>query len=251
MRRERVIVQAWPYAFAPTKRSILTRETTPQDTQVSLERNSFVYLRYQTAARGIQTDAAGVRATFAELATTTNGALFGCWRSLVGLGLGRDEGLALLSFDSIAAAAAAREAARAMATQKLEVTQAQHLEATVRPTSDSPPEYPGVYVFRWFEVNNADWADFRDLSDAAWPNMESVFDVNICGFWRSQEQRDDTHVLLLTRYADLSVWEASRWWNNPTSAANESMRRFKNRNELIKRTVAYPTMSVLASTIGT
>ena len=214
------------------------------------KRNSFVYLRYQTVPRGIQTDAAGVRATFDELAGSTNGTLFGCWRSLVGLGLGRDEGLALLSYESAAEAATARQAASQFGAQQLEIKEAQHLEASVRPTSDAPPAYPGVYVFRWFQVGNADWENFRDLSDAAWPNMESVFDVNICGFWRSQEANDDTHVLLLTRYADLSVWEASRWWNNPTSAADESMTRFKSRNEVIKRTVAYPTMPVLASTIG-
>lgn len=217
---------------------------------MSLKRNSFVYLRYQTVARGIQTDAARVRTTFADFATSTNGTLFGCWRSLVGLGLGRDEGLTLLSYESADEATAAREAASGIGAQFLEVTQAQNLEASVRPTSDAPPEYPGVYVFRWFELENSDWPDFRDLSNTAWPNMESVFDVNICGFWRSQERSDETHVLLATRYADLSVWEASRWWNNPTGAADESMTRFKSRNEVIKRTVAYPTMPVLASTIG-
>lgn len=218
---------------------------------MSLTRKSFVYLRYQSEPRAIQTDAARVREPFAGLATATNGTLFGCWRSLVGLGLGRDEGLALLSYATPDEAMAAIEAAPdALGAGKLDMVEAQRLEASVRPTSDAPPEYPGVYVFRWFEVDEANWPAFRDLSDAAWPNMESVFDVNICGFWRSQEQNQDIHVLLLTRYADLSVWEASRWWKNPSSAADESMKRFKSRNELINRTVAYPTMPVLASTIG-
>ena len=217
---------------------------------MSLQRKSFVYIRYQTAARALQTDAGKVREAFASLAGSTNGTLFGCWRSLVGLGLGRDEGLALLSYTDASQAAAALDAASSLAAQQIEVIETQPLEATVRPTADTPPEYTGVYVFRWFEIDETDWVDFRDLSDAAWPNMESVFDVNICGFWRSQAAHADTHVLLLTRYADLSVWEASRWWNNPTSAADASMTRFKSRNTLIKRTVAYPTMPVLASTIG-
>ena len=87
------------------------------------------------------------------------------------------------------------------------------LEATVRPTDDVPPAYDGVNVFRWFDIADADWTDFRDMSDTAWPNMEEVFDVNICEFWRSLETAPPAaKVLLLTRYADLSVWEASRWW---------------------------------------
>ena len=55
------------------------------------------------------------------------------------------------------------------------------LEATVRPTDDAPPAYDGVHVFRWFDIADADWHNFRDMSDTAWPNMEEVFDVNFCG----------------------------------------------------------------------
>lgn len=196
----------------------------------------FEYCRYRTAPRALLTDPAGIRSGFVDRAAASGGKLFGCWRSLVGLGLARDEGIAVTAWPDRAAAEAAPPAADA---------ETRLMEATVRPTSDAPPAYPGVYVFRWFDVAAADWETFRDVSDAAWPNMEAVFDVNICGFWRCLEtQPPASKTLLLTRYADLSVWEASRWWNNPAAAADASMSRFKARNELIDATVAYPAMPI-------
>ena len=84
---------------------------------------------------------------------------------------------------------------------------------------------------------------FDILSDTAWPNMEEVFDVNICGFWRSLETAPPAaKVLLFTRYADLYIWEASRRWKNPAAEADASMSRFRKRNEMIKATVTYPSL---------
>ena len=160
---------------------------------------------------------------------------------MVGLGLARDEGISLTAWPDRAAG----EAAPAPELDGIVSFQTEALEATVRPTDDTPPAYDGVYVFRWFDIAEADWPDFRDLSDAAWPNMEEVFDVNICGFWRGLETpAPAAKVLLLTRYADLSVWEASRWWKNPAAAADASMSRFKKRNEMINATVAYPSLLI-------
>ena len=196
----------------------------------------FEYSRFATAPRGLLTDAAGVREGFAQRAENHGGKLFGCWRSMVGLGLARDEGIALTAWPDRATADAA---------PKLADAETHLMEATVRPTSDAPPAFSGVYVFRWFDVAADDWDTFRDLSDAAWPNMEDVFDVNICGFWRSLETKAPaSKTLLLTRYADLKVWEESRWWNNPAAAADASMSRFKARNEMIQATVAYPALPI-------
>lgn len=201
----------------------------------------FEYCRFSTEPRQLANDPEDVKVAFAQRARKTGGALFGCWRSLVGLGLARDEGIALSAWPS-------ETTARAAAPPKFKglTGSDQHiLEATVRPTSDAPPEHDGIYVFRWFEIDVADWEHFRDISDAAWPNMEDVFDVNICGFWRSQDvTAPDAKVLLLTRYADLSVWEASRWWSNKTPQAEASMSRFAKRNEIIKATVAYPSLPI-------
>ena len=201
----------------------------------------FEYCRFSTEPRQLISDPDRIKAAFAQRAQAAGGTLFGCWRSLVGLGLARDEGIALSAWSS-------EDDARAAPLPHitgLTGSSQDVLEATVRPTSDAPPEYDGVYVFRWFDIGAADWEDFRDISDAAWPNMEDVFDVNICGFWRSLDvSAAEAKVLLLTRYADLSVWEASRWWNNQTPEAEASMSRFAKRNEIIKATVAYPGLLV-------
>lgn len=201
-------------------------------------RRIFEYSRFRTAPRALLTDPGRVRNGYAERAEAGGGRLFGCWRSLVGLGLARDEGIALTAWPDRTAAEAAPAVPDADACL---------MEATVRPTNDDPPEYPGVYVFRWFDVTADDWDAFCGLSDAAWPNMEAVFDVNICGFWRSLEEAPPaSKTLLLTRYADLSVWEASRWWKNPAAAADASMSKFKARNEMIQATVAYPALRIEA-----
>ena len=196
----------------------------------------YEYCRFKTAPRALHSAPAAARERLAERARASGGKLFGCWRSVVGLGLARDEGIAVTSWASVAAAKAATPVADAECTL---------LKATVRPLTDAAPTYEGVYVFRWFDVAEAEWQDFCDLSNAAWPNMESVFDVNICGFWKSLDTKPPaSKSLLLTRYADLSVWEASRWWNKPVAAADASMSRFKARNEMIDATVAYPALPI-------
>ncbi len=200
----------------------------------------FEYCRYRTGPRLLQDDPASVRAAFAHRAESSGGKLFGCWRNMVGLGMSRDEGIAVTAWADDATARAAPPPGTPVLS-----AESQLLEATVRPTEDTPPAYPGVYVFRWFDVPASDWQAFCDLSDTAWPNMEEVFDVNICAFWRSLEVAvPDSKTLLLTRYADLSVWEASRWWNNPVKEAQASMSRFKSRTELVTDSIAYPTLPI-------
>jgi hypothetical protein len=200
----------------------------------------FEYCRYRTGPRVVQNDPALVRAEFARRAALGGGKLFGCWRSLVGLGLARDEGIAVTAWPDESTARAAPAPGGPVTTAQSHV-----MEATVRPTDDGPPTYQGIYVFRWFDVPAADWRRFCDLSDAAWPNMEAVFDVNICAFWRSLDVAEpDSKTLLLTRYGDLSVWEASRWWNHPVKEAEAAMTRFKSRAELVTDTIAYPTLPI-------
>ncbi len=198
----------------------------------------FEYCRFRTPPRKLQAQAERVRNEFVERAAASGGKLFGCWSSLVGLGLERDEGIALTSWPSQELA----RSAPAMAGAEHHV-----LEATIRPTQDDEQDLRGVCVFRWFDVPAADWEAFRDISDAAWPNMEEVFDVNICGFWRSLEIKPPaSKTLLLTRYADLSQWQASRWWNKPAAAAEHAMTRFQKRNDMIQSTIAFPTLQIPA-----
>jgi len=200
----------------------------------------FEYCHYRTGPRVVQNDPSAVRAEFARRADAGGGKLFGCWRNLVGLGMSRDEGIAVTAWPDEAAARSAPGPGGPVTSSDSHV-----MEATVRPTDDTPPTYEGIYVFRWFDVPAADWQPFCDLSDAAWPNMEEVFDANVCAFWRSLDVgTPDSKTLLLTRYGDLSVWEASRWWNNPVREADAAMSRFKSRTELVTDSIAYPTLPI-------
>lgn len=196
--------------------------------------------RYWVEPRRFQTDPEGLRSAFLDRAAASGGKVFGVWYSVVGLGLARDEGIAVTSWADEASARAAAPVDGGIVESHSAI-----LEASVRPVTDAPPEYDGLYVFRWFDIDAGDWPAFREISDAAWPNMEEVFDANICGFWRNLDvQEPDAQVVLCTRYADLSVWEASRWWKNPAPAADGAMSRFRKRNEMIKSTIAYPALPI-------
>ena len=114
------------------------------------------------------------------------------------------------------------------------------LVATVRPDGPPPANFPGLCVFRWFEVAAEDCSAFRDLSAAAWPNVEANFELQIHGFWRSLEtSQPSSWTLLHTRYVDFSVWEASRWWRQLVDDAPMFSERLKARNKVIRDTIAF------------
>jgi hypothetical protein len=108
------------------------------------------------------------------------------------------------------------------------------LAATLRPADGDRPKPGGIYVHRWFTVAPANVETFVDLSGQAWPSFEAGFDTNIFGLFRAEAAapNGDVRMLLLTRYADHGVWEASR---QPSAAARDA---FGARHELITSTIA-------------
>lgn len=115
------------------------------------------------------------------------------------------------------------------------------LEATVRPTTEAPPRQDGIYAHRWFEFDPADWDEFLELSEGAWPDFEATFGVRIVGLWRSADAPD--RALLITRYPSLAVWESSRPYA-PGPGAEEARKRFVRRAELTRRTIVRVTRLV-------
>jgi len=117
------------------------------------------------------------------------------------------------------------------------------LTPTLRPTDEASPRTGGIYVHRWFEVE-ADAADeFVELSGRGWERFEAQFDTQIFGLFRATRSAADDvagiqRLLLLTRYADHGVWEASR---DPTS---EAMQIFARRQQLTQRSWAASTLLV-------
>jgi hypothetical protein len=123
------------------------------------------------------------------------------------------------------------------------VSKVEHLTATLRPTGDAVPKPGGIYVHRWFEVDAAAVDEFIDLSGQGWQRFETQFDTSIFGLFRAQASTGDAaagvaRLLLMTRYADHGVWEASR---DPSSKA---MQIFARRAQLTRRSWAASTLLV-------
>ena len=119
----------------------------------------------------------------------------------------------------------------------------ERLHPTVRPGDGDRLPAGGIYVHRWFEVEAAAADEFVELSGQGWRRFEAQFDARIFGLFRAEPCERDSgedlaRLLLITRYADHGVWEASR---DPTS---EAMQIFARRQRLTRRSWAASTRLV-------
>ena len=119
----------------------------------------------------------------------------------------------------------------------------ERLTPTLRPADDALPQAGGIYVHRWFEVDAGAADEFIALSGQGWQRFEAQFDTRIFGLFRAapspaDREADLQRLLLITRYADHGVWEASR---DPTS---EAMQIFARRQQLTRRTWAASTLLI-------
>lgn len=77
------------------------------------------------------------------------------------------------------------------------------------PVTDGDDDQPGIYALRTFQSRQADDAEFARLSeDAIWPWFETMGARTLC-LWRTLIA-EEPHLLMLTRYDDLTHWEATR-----------------------------------------
>ena len=117
------------------------------------------------------------------------------------------------------------------------------LTPTVRPADDALPQPGGIYVHRWFEIEAGAEDEFVQLSSQGWAHFETLFDAKIFGLFRAEptaadRATDSSRLLLITRYGDHGVWEASR---DPTT---EAMQIFMRRQQLTRRSWAASTRLV-------
>ncbi|HKC51596.1 MAG TPA: NIPSNAP family protein [Myxococcota bacterium] len=153
-------------------------------------------------------------------------AFFGAFRGQIGLEA--NEGILLTVYPDAAKLALSVGALRAASAAARDV-RTERMVATVRPTQPAAPTRPGVYAFRTFEIRDTDSAEFASLSERAWPGFEASYDVEIIGLWKSLDLRaPEARFHLLTRYASLATWEASR--------ADAGRPEFARRHELTRRT---------------
>jgi hypothetical protein len=119
----------------------------------------------------------------------------------------------------------------------------EHLEPTIRPGDAERPPTGGVFVHRWFAVEAGAEDEFVALSSQGWDHFEQLFDAKIFGLFRAEPSADDrtaglSRLLLITRYADHGVWEASR------DPSTEAMQIFLRRQQLTRRSWAASTRLV-------
>jgi hypothetical protein len=114
---------------------------------------------------------------------------------------------------------------------------------TARPVALGLPRSGGIYVHRWFVIEAEAVEEFVSLSNAAWPEFETLFDASIYGLFAVNQNSDDKNarvrrMLLITRYKDHGEWERSR---DPTTAA---MQTFMRRRALTRVTIARSSLLV-------
>jgi hypothetical protein len=119
----------------------------------------------------------------------------------------------------------------------------EHVAPTIRPGDADRPAAGGVYVHRWFEIEAGAEDEFVGLSSQGWGHFETLFDAKIFGLFRAEPSAADraagsSRLLLVTRYGDHGVWEASR---DPTT---EAMQIFMRRQQLTRRSWAASTRLV-------
>ena len=119
------------------------------------------------------------------------------------------------------------------------------LSPTLRPADADTFVAGGAHVHRWFEVEAGAVDEFVELSGEGWKRFETLFDARIFGLLKADPTPRDTEagvvrLLLITRYGDHGVWEASR---DPTT---EAMQIFARRQQLTRRSWAASTRLVTA-----
>lgn len=128
-----------------------------------------------------------------------------------------------------------------------EIVEGHELVATVRPERFEPLTRPGLYVFRFFAVDNADIDEIARLSDEAWSSFEhgDGYAAEAKGLFAPADRSAERGTMVLTTWYDgLGSWEASR--RSPPEAAAA----FRRRRALTHGTIAYATRLVTTSTTG-
>ncbi len=96
------------------------------------------------------------------------------------------------------------------ADDQIELLEQVRLDPTVRPKEYAPRSKPGIYVFRWFEVDEDKVDEVVSISDQAWGSFEGGFDTEIQGLFTLQPKFDRYGMVLVTWYRNLTVWQDSR-----------------------------------------
>ncbi|MGY9057156.1 MAG: hypothetical protein ACKVGZ_16415, partial [Alphaproteobacteria bacterium] len=182
----------------------------------------------------------------AAAAAEAGGQLFGVWIGQIGLS--SNQGVVVTVWPDLEVAK--RNGSSAIAgIDGIATSETMYMEGTTRPTDPTPPEGPGMFAHRVFEVRRDDAERFVELSNEAWPQFEEVFGARVFALWREVgHERANERLILLTRYADYAAWENSRFWRpEPDPNAADALQRFRERREITLDTVVYTTRLAVSS----
>lgn len=176
----------------------------------------------------------------AEAVAKAGGQIYGVWAGQIGLSA--NQGIVVTVWADLQSAK--RHGGEAIAgISAVSTSEALYMEPTTRPSDPAPPQGPGMFAHRIFEVRRDDADRFIELSDYAWPQFEYVFGTRIFALWRETgHDRAMDRLILLTRYNDHAAWEASRYWRpDPNPTATDALERFRERRAITVDTVVYTT----------
>lgn len=201
----------------------------------------YVHHRIACAPRAWSPTAERMAAESATRLGSVGGALYGLWRSQIGLP--RDTVTAITVWRDMDSAIRFAD----LLHEGLETVESVELDVmtpTLRPGDASPPTRQGNYAFRWFETPEAHFAEFLELCAGAWPGFESAYDSQVIGLWQVEDAGPLVRSLLLTRRPDLAMWERSKLPANAEEA--EVRRKLSRRYDLCDWTMVSTTTLITA-----
>lgn len=165
------------------------------------------------------------------------GQLWGAFQGLFGVGSNE-----LIAVTMGSAAEVARSIDAAASLSAVQSMESLTLAPTARPRQRAPRTRAGLYVFRFFDVANADVEEVAALSQTAWETFEAADAYRAAPqalFCEQDRTAERGQMLLVTWYEDLTSWQTSR---RPPEAAR---RNFQQRQQLTASTIAYATRLIV------
>ena len=205
---------------------------------------SDIYIHHRIACRPLRwlATADAIRNEASARIGDAGGALYGIWRSQIGLP--RDTITVITAWSDTDSAIRMSDLLHD-GMETVETVELDLMSPTLRPLSVEPPVRQGNFAFRWFEMLPENFEEFLELCETAWPDFESSYDSQVIGLWRVEGNDDGPiRTLLMTRRPNLAMWERSKI---PESEVEQAVRKKLNRRyDLCDWTNVYTTTLITA-----
>tara|TARA_B100000676_G_scaffold291687_1_gene326510 strand:+ start:635 stop:1285 length:651 start_codon:yes stop_codon:yes gene_type:complete len=205
---------------------------------------SDIYIHHRIACHPLQWSATAeaIKNEASARIGDAGGALYGIWRSQIGLP--RDT-ITVITVWSDTDSAIRMSDLLHDGMETVETVELDLMSPTLRPLLVEPPVRQGNFAFRWFEMQPNNFNEFLELCEAAWPEFENSYDSQIIGLWRVEGNDDGPiRTLLMTRRPNLAMWERSKIPDNEVEQAIRN--KLNRRYDLCDWTNVYTTTLITA-----